>query len=328
MYTEPLAPSPESIPGTMLDVIPPFIDEKQPKPSKSFATKKASFQEINIITIIEPNWLPRKLSNLERLEELTTSVQQKGVIVPILVRPARTDSAHDLYELVAGKERLKAARRIGLETMPAVVRDLSDQDARLHALLDNALRHDLGPLEETESIITLVSTTLNEPEADVIRLLRNIGKNVRKVGNNVVPQKWETVLGIFSALGKNIGSFRSHSLPMLDWPLDVKDAVRSQQIAVSKGRIIARVEDENERKQMLNQAIEEGMTVEQIKRIRREKDGGPAAELCAQDLKAKAETTWTALKKSTVWDCAEKKEKLAGLLRQINRLMTETTDAA
>ena len=328
MYTEPFSPPSEGMPGTMPDVMPPFMDEKQPALAKPVAPKKGSFQELDIITIIEPDWLPRKLSNLERLGELTASVKQKGVIVPILVRPANNDSAHDLYELVAGKERLKAARRIGLETIPAVIRDLSDQDARLHALLDNALRHDLGPLEETESIVALVSTTLKEPEADVIRLLRHIGKNAKKLGNNVVPQKWETVLGIFSVLGKNIGSFRSHSLPMLDWPLDVKDAVRAQQIAVSKGRIIARVEDENERKQMLNQAIEEGMTVEQIKRIKREKDGGPEAELCAKDLKTKAEITWAALKKSAVWDCANKKEKLAGLLRQLNRLMTEETDAA
>ncbi|NEQ47539.1 MAG: ParB/RepB/Spo0J family partition protein [Leptolyngbya sp. SIOISBB] len=285
--------------------------------------KVAAFREIAVIKIHEPKWMPRKCKHLQQLEDLTASVKKKGIVVPILVRPLETDSASDVYELVAGSRRLAAARKAGLKTVPAIVRPLTDQEALHHALMENTLRQDLSAIEQTEAIIDLLQQALNMPQAEIINLFQRIAHNSSVLQNNVIQRKWGTVLGIFSALGKNWRSFRSNDLPMLGWPEDVKVAVRMQQIAPSKARIIARIEDPSKRQAVLNQAINEAATVNDIKTMRREIEGGPNSELCAKDLKAKAETLWANLKQSAVWDCPEKKEKLAGLLRQMHRLMQE-----
>lgn len=243
-----------------------MLSEKaEPNPATAIATVKSNaiespwqslqqtgtLEEIPVRAVIVPKWLPRKYSNLQRLELLTTSIQQKGVVVPILLRPAAIDVAQDVYEVIAGVQRWKAAQKAGLTTIPAVVRWLKDDEAIQYALMENTLRHGLGVLEETESILALLATSLNRPQHEVVNLFHKVAKNPAQLENNEILRQWETVLAIFSALGRNWSSFRSNHLPMLGWPEEIKVAVRLQKIAPSKGRIIARIEDEQQRQTLL-----------------------------------------------------------------------------
>jgi ParB family chromosome partitioning protein len=325
MYEEPISQPVET--SFTASSVTPILREKKADNTSHESGKSGGFHEVDVIKIIEAKWLPRKCKHLQHLEDLTTSVKQKGIVVPILIRPLETDSASEVYELVAGARRLAAARKAGLNTVPAIVRPLTDQEALHHALMENTLRQDLSAIEQTEAIIALLQQTLNLPEAEIISLFQRVAHNSSVLQNNGIQRKWDTILGIFSALGKNWRSFRSNDLPMLGWPEDVKAAVRLQQIAPSKARIIARIDDPQKRQAVLTKAIDEAATVNDIKTMRREIEGGPESELCAKDLKAKAETLWANLKTSAVWDCPEKKEKLAGLLRQMHRLMQESSDA-
>lgn len=79
----------------------------------------------------------------EAFQELVRSIQEKGIIQPIVVRKI----GEGLYECVAGERRLRAAKKIGLKTIPCIIKDLSDEEALLISIMENLQRKDLNPLE-------------------------------------------------------------------------------------------------------------------------------------------------------------------------------------
>src|SRR6185295_4285613 len=83
---------------------------------------------------------------------LADSIREVGVLQPVLVRPVGDDE----YELVAGERRWRAARRVGLQTIPAIVRETDDAEALEHALVENLHRDDLNPLEEAAAYQQLI----------------------------------------------------------------------------------------------------------------------------------------------------------------------------
>ena len=105
-------------------------------------TKPTGVEEIEL-DLIDPNPLqPRREFPKAALEELAASIRSSGVVQPVLLR--RADAR---YQLVAGERRWRAARLAGLQSLPAVIRDLSDADALELALTENLLREDLNALE-------------------------------------------------------------------------------------------------------------------------------------------------------------------------------------
>ncbi len=124
---------------------------------------------------IKPNSKqPRKIFNEEALAELAQSIKDNGVIQPVLVR--RSGSG---YELVAGERRWRAARKAGLKKLPAIVRELSDQQNALVALLENMQREDLNMIEEAQGILSLMQDYgLTQEEA-----ARAVGKSRPYVSN-------------------------------------------------------------------------------------------------------------------------------------------------
>ena len=95
---------------------------------------------------IDPNpFQPRRAFPEDSLKELADSIRASGVIQPVLLR--RNALAEGRYQLIVGERRWRAARLAGLETLPAVVRELTDQDTLEFALTENLLRRDLNPLE-------------------------------------------------------------------------------------------------------------------------------------------------------------------------------------
>lgn len=85
---------------------------------------------------------PRRSFNDESLRELAASIRSSGIVQPIVVRPVQ-----GVYQLIAGERRWRASKLAGLETVPAIIRDLSDRDALEIALTENLLRDDLNPME-------------------------------------------------------------------------------------------------------------------------------------------------------------------------------------
>jgi ParB family transcriptional regulator, chromosome partitioning protein len=131
------------------------------------------------IEAVQPGkYQPRSHMEQEALAELAESIKTQGVMQPILVRPI----AGGRYEIIAGERRWRAARMAGLTTVPALVKDIADQQALAAALIENIQREDLNPLEEALGIQRLVqefglthqaiAETLGRSRAAVTNLLR------------------------------------------------------------------------------------------------------------------------------------------------------------
>ncbi len=109
-------------------------------------------REIPVSSVEANEYQPREVFDEDALGGLTDSVRELGVLQPILVRPSGTNS----YELIAGERRWRAARRAGLSTIPAIVRDINDQTSLEHALVENLHRQDLNALEEAAAYQQLI----------------------------------------------------------------------------------------------------------------------------------------------------------------------------
>ena len=316
-------PSPYPVPP-----MPPIPSAERSGPTRQTGKTGTRLLEVSPINIAMPDWLPRKFSNLEDLETLTESVRQAGVTVPLLVRPLPPVGDEDAYELVAGQQRLKAAKKAGLAVVPVLCRTMSDAEALKHALMQNTLQKELGQLEETESIVELVRVATDlKTETEAKNLIRKVGKQPLDFGNNVIPQNWETTFMIFVSLGLNIQSFRSNRLPMLDWPKGVKTAVLNGKIKPGVAREIVRIESPEDQKKALKLAIDEEMTVKQVKGLKRDFNGENHDTICGDALRLEAKQTIERLEQSPVYRCPQRKAELAKLLRQINNL-TENKDVA
>lgn len=115
--------------------------------------KNGSTTEVPVERIIPNRYQPRRKFDEEKLAELAQSIREHGVLQPVMVRPR----ANGDYELVVGERRLRACRNIGLETIPAVVREISDQEMVEMALIENIQRHDLNPVEEAQAYKRLMT---------------------------------------------------------------------------------------------------------------------------------------------------------------------------
>lgn len=110
-----------------------------------------SYQELPVSAIAPNRYQPRAHFDEETLAALADSIREVGVLQPVLVR--RTP---DGYELIAGERRVRAARRVGMQSIPALVRETDDASTLEHALVENIHRTDLNPLEEAGAFQQLI----------------------------------------------------------------------------------------------------------------------------------------------------------------------------
>jgi ParB family chromosome partitioning protein len=125
----------------------------QPAASPAAQTADSPFREIRLDSIVPNPKQPRREFAEADLVELQQSLQASGLLQPISVRP-RPDGK---FELIAGERRFRAASRLGWSTIPAVVRDVSDEQLLSFALVENLQREDLNPIEEAEGYRQLIS---------------------------------------------------------------------------------------------------------------------------------------------------------------------------
>src|SRR5690242_12590753 len=108
--------------------------------------------EVPVASVIPNRFQPRERFDEEALTALTASIREMGVLQPILVRP----TADGTYELIAGERRWRAAKRAGLQLIPAILREVEDSRSLEQALVENLHRQDLNPLEEAAAYQQLI----------------------------------------------------------------------------------------------------------------------------------------------------------------------------
>jgi ParB family transcriptional regulator, chromosome partitioning protein len=179
------------------------------------------------VELITPNpRQPRRSFDEEALIQLAGSLGDRGVLQPVLVRPA----AGGAYELIAGERRWRAAQLAGLETIPALVREQDDAESLELALVENMAREDLNPIEEARACALLVE------ELGLTR--EEIG---RRVGRSRVAV--------------------SNLLRLLDLPDEALDLLAQGALTEGHGRAILMAEGHDERRRLARAAVAEGWNV-------------------------------------------------------------------
>jgi ParB family chromosome partitioning protein len=176
---------------------------------------------------------PRRDFPVAQLDELASSIKERGIIQPIAVRPVR--GANDAYEIIAGERRWQAAQRAGLHEVPVVVLDVSDVEALELAIVENVQREDLNPLEEAAGYQSLISE-FKYHQDDIAKV---VGKSRSHVAN---------------------------MLRLLKLPEFVKTAIRSGQFSAGHARALIGHPDPE---RIAQQIIERGLNVRQVEALAR-----------------------------------------------------------
>lgn len=208
--------------GTGLDAL--FQDNSPIESEKSIITLS--------VNEVEPNReQPRKEFNESALSELSKSIEKNGVIQPILVRP----KAGGAYQIVAGERRWRASRMAGLTEIPVVIREMSDEEAAVFALIENLQREDLNPVEEAEGIRSLIEEfgMTQEEAAD------RVGKSRTAVTN---------------------------TLRLLKLPQNILSMVAKGKITAGHARALISLEDEGEMLKIANAVIDNNLTVREVEK--------------------------------------------------------------
>ncbi len=124
-----------------------------PAPVAGDAKQDATLRHLPVDLIQRGRYQPRSDMRSDSLDDLAESIRAQGVVQPVVVRPV----GDDRYELIAGERRWRAAQLAGLHEVPAVIRDVPDEDAVAMALIENIQRENLNPLEEARALDRLVS---------------------------------------------------------------------------------------------------------------------------------------------------------------------------
>lgn len=182
---------------------------------------------------IEPNRdQPRKTFDETALAELADSIRAHGVLQPLLVRP----SADGSYRLVAGERRYRAARMAGLTEVPVTVREMTDEEESVFALIENLQREDLNAIEEAEGLKQLIeSYGLTQEQA-----ASRVGKSRTAVTN---------------------------ALRLLNLPQTVSDLVKNGKISMGHARALLSVEDETELTRIADLIVQSGISVRETERL-------------------------------------------------------------
>jgi ParB family transcriptional regulator, chromosome partitioning protein len=193
---------------------------------------KARGQRSVPIEFVRANPLnPRKSFSEDDLSELTDSIREKGIIQPIIVRPKR--DMPDVFEIIAGERRWRAAQRAGLHEVPVVVVEAGDQEALELAIIENVQRADLNPLEEA---------------AGYEQLLEQFGY-------------------VQADLAKVVGKSRSHVANMMrlsKLPASVKTMLGNGDLSAGHARALLSVQDPET---IARKVVAQGLTVRDVERI-------------------------------------------------------------
>ena len=174
---------------------------------------------------------PRKTFSEEKIEELSKSIKEHGIIQPIVVR-----RKGEKYEIVAGERRWRAARKAELGRVPCLIRELSDEQNMLIAIIENMQREDLNPVEEAEGLHQMIVTFGMTQE----QISKSVGKSRPYIAN---------------------------SLRLLKLPDYIKEEMAEGRLSAAHGRTLITLEDESMRKVLCQRIIEEGLSVRETEKL-------------------------------------------------------------
>lgn len=192
---------------------------------------KEEIIEVDLSELRVNPYQPRKVFNDDALRELASSIKEHGVFQPIIVKKSIKG-----YEIIAGERRVRASKLAGLTKVPAIIRDLNDEQMMEIALLENLQRENLSAIEEAiayKSMLEKLNLTQDE-------------------------------------LSKKVGKSRSHvtnMLGLLRLPREVQEMVATNKISMGHARVLSKLEDDDKIISMANEIVEKKIPVREIESI-------------------------------------------------------------
>lgn len=214
------------------DAAPVREAKKSTTPTVSTAPPVAEYAELDVSTISPNPHQPRSVFDEDALAELTFSIQEIGLLQPIVVR--RLDD--DNYELIAGERRLRATKEAGLSSIPAIIRSTDDADMLRDALLENLHRADLNPLEEAAAYAQMLADFGCTQD----QLATRIGRSRPQISN---------------------------TLRLLKLPTAVQSKVAAGVLSAGHARALLSLDDPEDMEPMANRIIAEGLSVRAVEEI-------------------------------------------------------------
>jgi len=206
--------------------------EDAPKESSSLENNpSASVAYVKTISILENRFQPRQNYDEAKLEDLKTSIKEKGVLQPILVR-----KHEDGYEVVAGERRLRAAKALGLEQVPVIIKNVTDRESLVLALVENIQREELNAIEEAQGFKRLMEEFQFTQES----VAEAIGKDRTTVTN---------------------------LLRLLRLPDEIQKQVADNKLSMGHARALLSIEDAGIQKKMAQHIVEKGLSVRQVEEL-------------------------------------------------------------
>lgn len=212
----------------------PATKKKQTARVEETPTEEGGVLYVNIDDIRPNTAQPRKVFDEEKLEELAVSIERHGVIQPLVLRRLGKG-----YEIVAGERRWRAARIAGLKDVPCIVKELSDEENMLLAIIENMHREDLNPIEEAEGLKKMIETYGLTQE----QVSYSIGKSRPYITN---------------------------SLRLLKLPGRVQELAAEGKISTGHARALASVKSQQKQIDLAVKAAKEGLSVRQIEKLAKE----------------------------------------------------------
>lgn len=208
------------------------MNEFSPESAEETEKQGISFIDINDIKPNEKQ--PRKNFDEEKLEELASSIREHGLIQPVILRQASKG-----YEIVAGERRWRACRKAGFKEIPAIIKELTDEQNMLITIIENMQREDLDPIEEAEGLNQMI-TSFGMTQEEVSK---SVGKSRPYITN---------------------------ALRLLKLPEIVRDFLSEGKLSAGHARAIAGISDEEKQIEIARYAVEQEISVREIEKLIKE----------------------------------------------------------
>ncbi|MGN9837452.1 ParB/RepB/Spo0J family partition protein [Nonomuraea sp. H19] len=192
----------------------------------------AYFKEVALDAIVPNPRQPRKIFDPERLKELADSIHEVGLLQPIVIRPVGGGQ----YELIMGERRWRACQQVGLDLVPAIVRNTQDTDLLRDALIENLQREQLNPLEEAAAYRQL----LDDFQATHDQLAEKVGRSRSHITN---------------------------TLRLLNLPPEIQPKVAAGVISAGHGRALLGLKSSEEQIQLAKRIVAELLSVREVEEI-------------------------------------------------------------
>jgi ParB family chromosome partitioning protein len=196
--------------------------------------------EIDIARVKPGKYQPRLEFDKERLQELVESIREKGVVQPVIVRPVGGE-----FELIAGERRLRAAKSLGMSSVPAIVKNVDDEQALELAIVENVQRENLNPIEEARAYRTLNDTfALTQDD-----IAKKVGKSRAAVTN---------------------------AMRLLKLPDDIQEDITAGRITAGHAKVLLMMDEGRQQRNLRDLVVARGMSVRELERCIERMKAAPA----------------------------------------------------